>query len=117
MSKLTAAQVLEQVDTLLPNTCSREQKKHWLHQAESFLVSLEGGAAPRRPMDDGEILSVEAPYDELYRHYVEAQIHYAAGETERCSNAMAMWNSLLLRYRDHCLRHQTVGGAAALKLC
>ena len=60
---------------------------------------------------------MEAPYDELYRHYVEAQIHYAAGETERCSNAMAMWNSLLLRYRDHCLRHQTVGGAAALKLC
>lgn len=43
------------------------------------------------PEDTGEdtVLLVQPPYDELYRHYVEAQIHYANGEMERYNNACA----------------------------
>ena len=53
------------------------------------------------PEDTGEdtVLLVQPPYDELYRHYVEAQIHYANGEMERYNNACAAWNNALLTYR------------------
>jgi len=118
MSRLSVAQVLEQVDSLLPNNIDAQHKRHWLHQAECFvLCDVPGAALPERAMDDGCLLTVTAPYDELYRHYVEAQIHYVCGETERCNNAMLRWNELLHGWRSYCLRHSAGGGAAALKLC
>ena len=53
---------------------------------------------------EGYVLTAEAPYDELYRHYVEAQIHYANGETARYNNAAAQWNNAFLTYKDYCCR-------------
>ena len=105
MSSLSVSQVLGQVDSLLPNNISREQKLHWIHQAECFVLCGENGAQlPQRPMDDDTSLTVGAPFDELYRHYVEAQIHYVCGETERCNNAMQRWNELLHGWRSYRLR-------------
>ncbi len=119
MSNLTVGQVLEQVDSLLPNQYTDEQKKHWLHQAEGFVIAeITGGALPEEPMADDTVLTVPAPYNELYRHYVEAQIHYANAETDRCNNAMALWNSLFLAYRNFYGRTNAVEcGVQALKLC
>ena len=91
MGQMTAGQVLAQVDDLLPNSYPGEQKRRWL-----------------RP----------APYDGLYRHYVEAQIHYANGELERYNNAMALWNNGLMTLRDHwCRGHMPRRQVRALRLC
>ena len=93
MGQMTAGQVLAQVDDLLPNSYPGEQKRRWLRQAP-------------------------APYDGLYRHYVEAQIHYANGELERYNNAMALWNNGLMTLRDHwCRGHMPRRQARALRLC
>ena len=63
------------------------------------------------------MLLVQPPYDELYRHYVEAQIHYANGEMERYNNACAAWNNALLTYRDFwCRSHMSRQGVKALRL-
>ena len=62
-------------------------------------------------------LTAEAPYDELYRHYVEAQIHYANGEMARYNNAAAQWNNAFLTYKDYrCRRERPQRSAAALRL-
>lgn len=117
MSQVTALWVLTQVDDLVPNGCSDEQKRHWLCQAESFAALERGEAAPSRLADD-DLLTVQVPFDGLYCRYVEAQIHYANGEMSRYNNAMAAWNELFLNWRDWLSRG---GGektsAAALKLC
>jgi len=113
---MTASQVLQQVDTLLPNQYTAEQKLHWLHRAEGFAATFIGGTLPAEMTED-TVLAIAAPYSDLYRHYVEAQIHYVCGETERCNNAMLRWNELLHGWRSYCLRHSAGGGAAALKLC
>ena len=111
MANITPAQVLEQVDTLTPNQYNRAEKLRWLAQAEGFVlreIRRVTGALP--PLEDDEPLTVEAPYDELYRHYVEAQIHYCNGE-------MARYNSLLT-YRDYvCRTAAPAQGVKALKLC
>lgn len=63
-------------------------------------------------------LTAETPYDEMYRYYVEAQIHYANGETARYNNAVSLWNNGFLTYRDYCCRRETPEGRAkALRLC
>ena len=87
MGQMTAGQVLAQVDDLLPNSYPGEQKRRWLRQAEGFVLeevvrAHEGGEAAELPdeLADAAPLLAPAPYDGLYRHYVEAQIHYANGE-------------------------------------
>ena len=62
-------------------------------------------------------LRVPPPYDELYRFYLEAQIHYANGEMARYNNAAAQWNNAFLTYKDYrCRRERPRRGAAALRL-
>ena len=78
----TVKQVLEQVDAMLPNQYTTAEKRRWLLQAEGFVVREvhqphAGGEETEVPPEDaGEdtVLLVQPPYDELYRHYVEAQI-------------------------------------------
>ena len=119
MANITAAQVLQQVDTLLPNPYTGAEKLRWLAQAEGFVrreILTEDGPLP--PLEESAVLCAPAPYDELYRHYVEAQIHYANGELERYNNAMALWNNGLMTLRDHwCRGHMPRRQARALRLC
>lgn len=118
MSHVSVGWVLEQVDLLTPNQYTDEQKRHWLHQAEAFVVRQGGSGEEVGELADEQELTAQVPYDNLYRHYVEAQIHYANGEMSRYNNAMAAWNELLLAWRDACSRGRTGRqGAAALKLC
>ena len=118
MSKLTVGQVLQQVDSFLPNTCDTQQKLHWLRQAEGF-VAAEILCVPfDGDMTEDTHLAVPEPYGEMYRHYVEAQIHYIHAEMERFNNAMALWNSLFLGYQNQQRRNGgSGGGVTALKLC
>ena len=124
MANLTVGQVLLQVDALLPNQYTAEEKRRWLQQAEGFVAeeiikTHEGGEdyQPCEEWDEDTVLTVGAPYDELYRHYVEAQIHYANGEMNRYNNACAAWNNALLTYRDYyCRHHMPRQNAKALHL-
>ena len=122
----TVKQVLEQVDAMLPNEYTTAEKRRWLLQAEGFVVREvhqphAGGEETEVPPEDiGEdtVLLVQPPYDELYRHYVEAQIHYCNGEMARYNSAAANWNNALLTYRDYvCRTTAPVQGVRALKLC
>ena len=124
MSCLTAQQVLTQVDDLLPNAYETDCKRRWLTQAEGFVVreilnAHDGGESIAVPemLHDNDEMRVPAPYDELYRYYVEAQIHYANGEMARYNNASTAWNNAFLTYRDFYARtHMPLHAASALKL-
>ena len=119
MANITAQEVLTMVDTLLPNQYTAEEKMRWLTQAEGYVlreICGEGDALPS--LTAGSVLTVEVPYDELYRHYLETQIHYANGETARFNNAAAAWNSGFIAYRDYLARQELPHAAArALRLC
>ncbi|MBE6990209.1 MAG: hypothetical protein E7426_05640 [Ruminococcaceae bacterium] len=124
MAHLTAGAVLSQVDALLPNQYTDAEKRRWLTQAEGFVARevvapCAGGGEVAVPdtLADGDALLAPPPYDELYRHYVESQIHYANGETERYNNAAAAWNNGLLTLRDFWFRTHAPRGPAALRLC
>ncbi len=119
MGSITAAQVLEQVDALLPNQYTRAEKLRWLAQAEGFVlreICRTSGDLP--PLTDQSSLTAVAPYDVLYRHYVEAQIHYCNGEMARYNSAAVCWNNAFAAYRDYmCRTAAAIGGVRALKLC
>lgn len=119
MANITPAQVLEQVDALVPNQYAKAEKLRWLAQAEGFVrreLCRETGELP--VLTEVTELTAEPPFDELYRHYVEAQVHYANGETARYNSAAGLWNNAFLTYRDYRARTAAPeGGASALRLC
>ena len=119
MANLTAAEVLTRVDTLLPNSYTATEKLHWLSQAEGFVkreILCESG--PFSELLADTVLSVPAPYDELYRYYVEAQIQYANAEMTRYNNASTAWNNAFLTYRDYYFRTTAPRcDVKALRLC
>lgn len=117
MADMTVSAVLQQVDALLPNGYTAEEKRRWLTQAEGFVRAEVYGLDPTDmgALKDGDALCAPAPHTELYRHYVEAQIHYANGEMTRYNNAAAMWNNALMTLRDYvCRTEGRSGGVKAL---
>ena len=116
MSELTVQAALAQVDALLPNGYSEEEKLRWLLQAEGFVRAEVYGLDGAVSLTGADTLTAPAPYDALYRHYVEAQIHYCNGEMNRYNNAAAMWNNGLVTLRDAVNRKGSgKQGTAALK--
>lgn len=114
-----AKEVLARVDALLPNGYTEAEKLRWLAQAEGFVLREIRGAEGALPeMAKETELTAETPYDEMYRYYVEAQVHYANGETARYNSAAGLWNNAFLTYRDYRARTAVPeGGASALRLC
>ena len=121
MANLTATDVLRQVDDLLPNQYGGAEKLRWLAQAEGFVVQeilRPCGAEGETELTGEHVMLAPPPYDELYRHYVESQIHYANGEMDRYNNAAAAWNNALLTYRDWYFRnHMPRQAAGTLRFC
>ena len=118
MANVTAKQVLDRVDALVPNGYERAEKLRWLAQAEGFVLREIGWQTGELPeMTETTVLTAPAPYDELYRHYVEAQLHYANGETARYNSAGSLWNNAFLTYRDYCARTETPPECPVLRLC
>lgn len=118
MAKVTAKQVLDRVDALAPNGYERAEKLRWLAQAEGFVLREIGHQTGELPdMTETTVLTAPVPYDEMYRHYVEAQIHYANGETTRYNSAGSLWNNAFLTYRDYCARTETPPACPVLRLC
>lgn len=118
MANRTAGQVLSQVDALLPNQYTLEEKRRWLQQAEGFVCEEILHETLGETFSDETELRVPPPYDELYRFYIEAQIHYANGETVRCNNASTAWNNAFLTYRDaYCRAQVPPRRVPALRLC
>ena len=106
MENITVSMVLSQVDALLPNGYTTEEKCRWVTQAEGFVRAEVYGidASTMGQLSENDTLCAPAPHQELYRHYVEAQIHYANGEMTRYNNAAAMWNNALMTLRDYICR-------------
>ena len=119
MANLTVGQVLLQVDALLPNQYTTAEKLRWLAQAEGFVrreIWGENGDLPA--LTAKTALCVPAPYDEMYRYYVESQIHYANAEMTRYNNASTAWNNAFLTYRDYIARtRKPDSGVSVLRLC
>ena len=103
---MTIQQALERLDSLQHNTYSDSDKLLWLSRLEARVrQELLGEHAPfsgyGADTDRGTVLLLDAPYEELYLLYLQAQIHYHDEEFERCNNAMALFQTLWDSCRNH----------------
>lgn len=118
---MTLGEAISRLDELKPNGFSRGQKIFWLSALDAtvkkeIIDSHEGGAeivfAPydERSADETGLL-VQAPYDEVYLRYLEAQIDYANGEYDRFNNSNAMYAAAYTAFsRAYNRSHMPIGG-------
>ena len=107
---MKASQAIDRTDRLKPNSYSYADKLVWLSQLDGtirreIMDRYGDGAAgdfvpyTERDGQDGELLA-EEPYDEMYIHYLSAQIDYFNGEFERFNNANRMFETAFSAFRN-----------------
>lgn len=123
---MTLGYACEMADRLAGNRIPMEQKVRWLsvldgsihreilqRHRETAHIPFGGYDGDTDP--DRELL-VPAPYDEIYRWFLEMEIFSANGELLRANNAGARYNSALLAYGDAVNRSCTPLGVRGLRL-
>jgi hypothetical protein len=108
---MTILQALEQIDELVHNTYSQEQKIGWLSDLDAMVkeqvIDTHEGAEEviftgydgNTPMDT--VLLVPTPYQEVYLHYLEGKICYYNGEQGKYNQAMEQHKAVLRAFVNH----------------
>jgi hypothetical protein len=100
---MTIIEAINRIDSLKPNNYTQEEKIAWLSTLDGnikkeIIDTHEGadditfnGYDADTALDT--VLLVPAPYDDIYVKWLEAQIDYTNGETNRYTNSMIMYNT------------------------
>lgn len=123
---MTIQTAIEMTDSLCFNQIDTVPKIKWLSDLDwtvyqDVLQTHEGTAqipySGYGPDVDLETeLLIQAPYDELYRWYLEMKIHDATGETARYNNAAAKYNAAFIAYADFVNRKHMPKGQSQIKI-
>ena len=111
---MTVKDLLADIDLKNPNDVQESVKRGWLLTQEKLLLDevlhthvitaeeaeKAEAIADLGAMDDDYEPLVQPPYQDLYIHYVNAQIALANVDTVAYENAQALYNNALLTYKN-----------------
>lgn len=99
---MTIMDALYRIDELKPNSYSQTEKIKWLSSLDGVIKSEildthEGGediafSGYDENADLTTKLLVDAPYDDIYLKWLEAQIDYSNGEYGKYNNSLVAYN-------------------------
>lgn len=108
---MTVMEALHRIDTLKPNGYSNPEKIKWLSILDGMIKTEiidthEGGENVEFNgyQEDEElttVLLIPAPYDDIYIHWLEAQIDYTNGEYDKYANSNIMFNASYTAYAKY----------------
>lgn len=117
---MTIIEAINKIDSLKPNTYTQEDKIEWLSNLDGIIkkelidthegsesVTFNGYEADTA-LDT--VLLVPAPYDDVYIKWLEAQIDYVNGDTQRYENSMIAYNTVYSTFQRFYNRtHMPIG--------
>ena len=101
---MTIDQAINALDSRQSNTFSRQEKISWLSQLDALICKEVLGqefAGYTADTDPQTQLKAGQPWEEIYLHYMQAQICYCNGELTRYTNAAALYNNLFAAFKNH----------------
>lgn len=109
---MTITQALEIVDRLTPNQYDMEDKIRWLAELDGIAhrevlrtheMDVPEEFHPYRPEQDLDrtVLLIGAPYDEVYRWYLDMKIAEANGETDSYNAAAGSYNQYFTAWQNY----------------
>lgn len=124
---MTIQEAIDIIDTLKPNMFPRHQKVAWLNDLDGLVwrevMLTHEGIAPGATFDGydqetdiGANLLVQAPYTDVYKHYLAAQMDVANRETNEYAKDMVLFNNAWQTFCDYWNRtHTPIRKVAQLK--
>ena len=108
---MTIMEALHRADALKPSTYTNAERIKWLSILDGIIKTEiidthEGGedVVFEGYEEDVELtkeLLVPAPYDDIYIHWLEAQVDYTNGEYGKYQNSKAMYNTSYDAYKNY----------------
>ena len=109
---MTVNEAIMFVDKMKPNKFSPEEKFRWLTDIDGMIVreliethednpltgEFQGYVVGR---DEDSVLIAPAPYDQLYRWYLESQIDLGNMEIAKYNNSKSLFNQSYLTFTDY----------------
>ena len=111
---MTVQEAIAQADSLMHNTYSDSRKRQWLAAVDGMIrqqIIATHEGSEELPSEQESLLAC-APYDALYLHYLQAQMHYHNAEFDRFNNANAMFQAAFDSFRNYYNRTHAPLGAA-----
>ena len=113
-------EAISRADEMTPNSCSKEEKIKWLSTLDGLVKEqiIDTHTDSDKVLFSGydettdtqAQLLIPAPFDMVYVHWLEAQIHYANGEIKKYNNAVEVFNTELDAYKRFYNRcHMPIG--------
>ena len=103
---MTINEIIERADAREPNNIPQEDKIGWIEALDQELyatVILRHEGFEDIPAPEGVRVEplVKAPWDEMYIHYIQAQIDYALGDIQRYNNANGMYERVRTQWANY----------------
>lgn len=108
--QMTINEIITAVKRRTPNQYTEADMLRWLSRAENLIfkeiyqthedapIQSFDGYTESTPQDT--VLLATEPYDEMYLHYLNAQIHLANAEINKYNNEITLFNTVFLAYRN-----------------
>ena len=123
---MTIQEALANVDEMKPNNIARSTKIRWLGEVDGMVVDKlirtheQPKGAPEeyvpytKETDESTVLLIPYPHDEIYRWYLEAQIHLRNMEMDQYQNMQGFfqkaWDEYRRKYnREHMPKQMAYG--------
>ena len=100
---MTIIEAINRIDSLKPNNYTQEDKRFWLSNLDGIIKTeiIDTHEGSENVTFNGydvdtaldTVLLVPVPYDDIYLKWLEAQIDYTNGETQRYENSMIAFNN------------------------
>lgn len=108
---MTIIEAIALVDNLKPNTYTQDDKIRWLSKLDGvvkaeIIDTHEGGSEVSfRGYDENTpletVLLVPAPYDDVYRFWLEAQIDYTNADFDKYNNSITAYNTVYTAFERY----------------
>ena len=108
---MTIIEAINNIDSFKPNTYTQADKIKWLSTLDGIVKKeiidthegTESVAFDGYEVDTAldTVLLVPAPYDDIYLKWLEAQIDYTNGDTQKYENSMTMYNNTYSTFQRH----------------
>ena len=108
--QMTINEIITAVKRRTPNQYTEADMLRWLSRADNLIfneiyqthedapIQSFYGYTESTPQDT--VLLATEPYDEMYLHYLNAQIHLANAEINKYNNEISLYNTVFLSYRN-----------------
>ena len=117
---MTIIEAINRIDSLKPNTYTKEEKIRWLSTIEGMIKRnvIDHHEGAENVVFDGynedtpvdTVLIVQEPYDELYVLWLEAMIDYTNGEFTKYNNVIIRYNDMYqMFFNDFNRTHMPIG--------